>query len=230
MNSNNRIVDAARDVRADLWKHRKQIWGSKNSVTPIEALDPGVALNRRGFTIQIDGALGHGYFDGVRCLIAGTLDQRKKHVSIASSLDYHSQRFTAAHELAHAVLHPHIAVLHRDVPLENSGYVRREEEVEANKFAAHFLMPTDIVLEEFHWRFGDSPLHLDEDTAFLLFRTTNVDKLLSKFRTQRDWSLAVARANNFGTRSFNSTNHALATSPTATAIRLEELGLVPFGA
>ena len=49
-------------------------------------------------------------------------------------------KFTIAHELGHALLHPNM-VLHRDRPMDGSKSLQSKDykELQANKFAAYFL-------------------------------------------------------------------------------------------
>ncbi len=88
------------------------------------------------------------------------------------------QRFSAAHELAHHVLHvPEISaavhvdkgfrVLHRDV-LAAQG--TDPLEIDANAFASELLMPRQFLLEAV----GDAGLDLDDDAA--------IESLAKKFK------------------------------------------------
>ncbi len=88
------------------------------------------------------------------------------------------QRFSAAHELAHHVLHAgeisravHVdkgfRVLHRD---ELAAQGTDPLEIEANAFASELLMPRQFLLEAV----GDAGLDLDDDEA--------VDALARRFR------------------------------------------------
>lgn len=88
------------------------------------------------------------------------------------------QRFSAAHELAHHVLHaPHITevvhvdrghrVLHRD---ELAAQGTDPLEKEANAFASELLMPTRFLAEAV----GDAGIDMDDDAA--------IEALARKFR------------------------------------------------
>lgn len=88
------------------------------------------------------------------------------------------QRFSAAHELGHHVLHPtaiqatvHVSkglrALRRD-PLSSQG--SDQLEIDANTFASELLMPEQFLLEEI----GPNGLDMDDETS--------VEKLAKKFR------------------------------------------------
>lgn len=88
------------------------------------------------------------------------------------------QRFSAAHELGHHVLHPveiqatvHVSkglrALRRD-PISSQG--SDPLEIDANTFASELLMPEKFLLEEI----GPDGLDIDDDTS--------VEKLAKKFR------------------------------------------------
>lgn len=56
------------------------------------------------------------------------------------------QRFTAAHEIGHYVLHKHlIGDRHEDNYLLRSSGISNRQEREANEFAADLLMPRDLI-------------------------------------------------------------------------------------
>lgn len=56
------------------------------------------------------------------------------------------QRFTAAHEIGHFVLHKHlIGDRHEDNYLLRSTGISNRQEREANEFAADLLMPRDLI-------------------------------------------------------------------------------------
>ena len=77
-------------------------------------------------------------------------------------------RFTAAHELGHALLH-NIDMAHRDRGLDGSSIPSRAPiEVEADKFAAYFLMPKQFVTDAFEVRFGEIPFAITTDTSHRL--------------------------------------------------------------
>jgi Zn-dependent peptidase ImmA (M78 family) len=76
--------------------------------------------------------------------------------------------FTAAHELGHIILHEQ-AVLHRDRPFDGSSNIPKDLiEQQADKFAALFLMPANVVKDVFYEIFETEKLTLNEGTALAL--------------------------------------------------------------
>lgn len=69
---------------------------------------------------------------------------RMKQIHINWNLDDPMKRFTCAHELGHAIIHPDVNTpfLRRHTGLNINKY-----EIEANKFAACLLIPDEVILE-----------------------------------------------------------------------------------
>lgn len=67
---------------------------------------------------------------------------RMKQIHINQSLNQHEARYTCAHELGHSILHPHAST-----PFLRSKTLLSVEkmEIEANTFAAHLLIPDEII-------------------------------------------------------------------------------------
>lgn len=72
----------------------------------------------------------------------------KREIDVSSSLVGQEARFrfTIAHELGHVVLHPRLRAEFRE--MADGDYVERKIEVEANRFAAAFLMPLPALASE----------------------------------------------------------------------------------
>jgi predicted secreted protein len=66
-------------------------------------------------------------------------------ILVTTQRDLHMQRFTAAHELGHFVLEHHADSLDREVRLPGNTDGRDHIEIEADAFAAEFLMPKWLV-------------------------------------------------------------------------------------
>src|SRR6267142_2800194 len=86
--------------------------------------------------------------------IAGALERPKRKVLIATKFPYASQRFTWAHEIAHFILHTG-TIYFRDRELSAPGSHRDYREVEADAFAAEFLMPRNLLAKKFQVMFGE---------------------------------------------------------------------------
>ena len=134
--------------------------------------------------------------------------------------------FTTAHELGHALLHDKL-VLHRDLPLDGSETerIRSVEEIQADKFAAMFLMPKKIVVQLFYELFQTNKFTINEETALLLTNSSAYE-LRRKIKTKRDLSRLITKCEFYNYRPFNSLSKIFQVSVEAMSIRLEELGLV----
>jgi len=72
---------------------------------------------------------------------------RMKQIHINYNLEEHTQKFTCAHELGHAILHPNA-----NTPFLRSNTLLSIDklEAEANKFAMELLIPNEILLENIY--------------------------------------------------------------------------------
>lgn len=159
---------------------------------------------------------------------AGILDRRNKQIIVSNEFPVEQQRLTGMHEVVHWMLHEHIGrdVMHRDRPISivpeqhNIDYV----EWEATHIACLSLMPEKMVKERFAVTFRlpyGQALELDEDAAFYLNR--EIEEL--RKMTLRQKSLLLVMAHSFE-RPFDPLHKFFKMSPTAMAIRLEELELI----
>lgn len=219
------IAREARFTQMELWSERADLWGTQK-IDPLVALEPGIALTLKGFRIETVSTLGEMISNGKPVQVAGLIDRKHQLVRIASSrFSMVEQRFTAAHELAHATLHPNGVLLHRDRPADSTRWRKDPEEQEADFFAACFLMPEKQMRIWFRQLFLTNQFVLNDDTAFALC-TKPLDTVLPRFRSCRDLSLAIARTISYNGRHFKSLAELFRVSPTAMAYRLEQLGLV----
>ncbi|MBN8714129.1 MAG: ImmA/IrrE family metallo-endopeptidase [Xanthomonadales bacterium] len=218
------IEDRARFTQLELWNCRAKHWGT-DQIDPLDALEPGVALRMNGFQIETVSTLGEMTSNGKLVQVAGLIHRGDRIVQIASSrFSQVEQRFTAAHELGHAILHPNGALLHRDRPADTTGWQKDPTEREADFFAACFLMPGRQVHRWFRKFFLTDRFVLNDDTAFALC-TKPLDSVLQRIRSHRDLSLTLARTISYNGQQFKSLSELFRVSPTAMACRLEELGL-----
>jgi Zn-dependent peptidase ImmA (M78 family) len=124
-----------------------------------------------GFDFKVEDGLGLMRGGGGQIEVAGLIDTRGKVVRVGRQFPTSVLAFTAAHELGHAVLHPTLGALHRDKPLDGSPTVGDRAEIEANKFAALFLMPARLVRARFAELFQAERFDLNDETAFALARS-----------------------------------------------------------
>jgi hypothetical protein len=211
----------------EIWKRRIELWSGNVPTNPIDILDPGVALVARGYRVEARSSLGEAWGDGVRSEVAGIIDHDRNVVSISQQLLPPVQRFTLAHELAHAVLHPNGGNMHRDLPLEKSGVVRSPHEIQANYFASVFLMTSRLVLQQFAVCFRIRQFELTDEMTQALCRA-NADSVRRRCSSLRQLSMLIAGAHSFNGKHFLPLASQFRVSNTAMAIRLEDLGLVTF--
>jgi Zn-dependent peptidase ImmA (M78 family) len=223
---------STRQIEVVATKELKLLWQQelvgKGGVRPdpIRIIDPVRALVSRGYSaIQVttlgQSADAMGAFE-----VAGEIDPSIREVRISEQFSLEQRRFTAAHELGHALLHPGM-YRHRDRPIDRKGAFafRPVEEYEADVFAACFLMPTKLITEQFELRFLTREFKLSPDVAFALgFPDLRVFRSLHA--TQRDLSRLLAGIRLFNGQNFPSLHQLFGVSLEAMAIRLEELGLV----
>jgi Zn-dependent peptidase ImmA (M78 family) len=113
--------------------------GAVSAPVPVEqiALRLGARVSYKPFEGDLSGLI---YREARRVVIA-----------IKASDPTTRQRFTIAHEIGHLRLHPgRPIIVDRFVRLGNkrdirSGLAIDREEIEANAFAAHLLMPADLI-------------------------------------------------------------------------------------
>lgn len=221
------IETQARSLQNKLWSLRsdRDLWGSATPASPIDVLQPGVALRLLGYNIKTVETLGQINDYGKRSEVAGIVDNNDRVVAISSRFSPSIQQFTAAHELGHVVLHRQAGrAAFRDIPSDGPIVRRDPAEREADQFAFYFLMPRRLVEAEFVGRFYQKPFVLTDDTAFAL-GGRNLDAVTRIAPRKRDLSLLLASAQHFDGNSFISLSATFGVSSIAMAIRLEELGL-----
>ena len=157
--------------------------------------------------------------------VAGTVDNKSKQIQISKQFPPNTQRFTAAHELGHSLLHD-ASGLHRDRPLDGSKIegVRNLVEIQADKFAIYFLMPEKLVRAIFKKLFYTEFFELNDDTYFALGKDAE-----SKIKKNRDLTTiarVLASIEVYNGQHFQSLASQFGVSTQALAIRLEELNLI----
>ena len=183
-----------------------------------------MALKFIGYECDIQETLGQFYSNGKLVEVAATIDNSAKKVNLAHRFSKEVRKFTAAHELGHALLHKAVE-LHRDKAIDGAMVSRVGVEFEADKFATYFLMPEKLVRSIFKRIFLTDEFDLDE-TAALALGISDYGLAKKKFSTTRELSKALARAERFNGVHFNSLANIFGVSIEAMAIRIEELKLV----
>lgn len=225
--SNSEIEELVRQLQNTLWLQRGKIW--KNTPeNPMQILRPDVVLRKvMGYIYLQSDTLGAYEVDGERFEIAGLIDKSQKLVQVSKRFPQETQNFTAAHELGHAVLHRQI-LLHRDRPIDGSITTSKNlEEMQADKFAAYFLMPTTLTKEVFLTIFQMPKFVINESTALAL-GAGGINRLKQRCQNNRGLARLLASTEYYGGKSFNNLAKFFGVSVETMAIRLEELDLVEF--
>lgn len=217
------IEAQAKKLQRAIWKRRTDLGLSQN-VHPIDVLDPQLAAELLGFNFTLHPSLGWMVNGRRRVSVAGLIDQSTRSIQVATDADPRVMRFTAAHEIGHAILHPDQTGLHRDQPLDGGRRSRDRTELEADKFATYFLLPEKLLVEEFKSRFF-GPFALDEQTAFALL-SKSIYEALKNLPTLRHVARKLASTAYYNGRHFVPLSESFGVSVEAMAIRLEELELV----
>ncbi len=217
-----RLADQVHNI---LWDFKELLWDKDIPRWHQEILKPEVVLEKiLGYKYGY-AALGVHEEDGVSFQIAGQINNKEKFVVISKDLNPEVRNFTVAHELGHALIHPEMDVLHRDRPLDGSGSgVRDIKEVQANKFAAYFLMPASTVQAVFQELFSLDKFVIDTNTMFRVGGGS-----ISDFRRRHPNLRSVSRfVARFKGGTFQPLHKIFGVSAESMAIRLEELGLVQY--
>jgi Zn-dependent peptidase ImmA (M78 family) len=223
--SDDEIELRVREVQSLLWRNGRALQQGKLPSDPIEVLDPGTALKEFGYELSVEAGLGNYRSPGGLVEVAGLIDRTAKTVRISGQFPLPTQLFTAAHELGHAVLHPEAGGIHRDRPKDGAETSRANHEIEADKFATFFLMPSKLVRAYFGQRFNTEIFVLNDETAYALLGQT-LEKARAGNPTRRDVARLLAAAERYDGRSFISLATRFRVSVGAMAIRIEELGLL----
>lgn len=220
-----RIEACVTELQRDMW--RNFVRNGTRLASPLSLLNPRSALEQRGFQVRSVDTLGTMQHHGRVVEVAGELNKTKFRVTVSRKFERAVQLFTLAHELGHVVLNHQgdSGVLHRDRPLSGPSDQRVPMEREADWFGACWLMPAKHVVDQFHKRFCAHPFVLADETAFHLYRSSYL-AVRRRLRSDRDLSLALVTAHDYGGRSIEPMHMYFGVSPMAMAFRIEQLLLV----
>jgi len=222
------IEELARNLQNTLWVEKDRIWKEEDINDPMLLLNPKTVLKKiLDYIVIGENSLGIYQIDDEMFQVAGIIDKRQKTVKYCSQYPEEVQNFTLAHELGHAIMHDKL-LQHRDRPLDGSiNSSKSTEEMQADRFAVHFLMPRKIVQAIFFKMFAMNRFVINEDTALALRVGNHVD-FKRRCNDKRGLSRVIASAVFFAGQDFNSLAKSFNVSVEAMAIRLEELELVEF--
>ena len=223
------IHQCARDLQNLIWANRHLIWKKNIPKNLFEILRPDLVLKHvLGYDYLSSTKYGVLSENGNTTEVAGVIDQQNKLVAISNGFTPEVQKFTSAHELGHAILHNQ-SILHRDIPADCLGKrkVRNNLEIEADKFATYFLMPTKLVKKEFEKAYSTSLFEINENSAFK-FGGRSPHDIKKECKTLRALSRKLASTESYDRNQFTSLSKKFNVSIEAMAIRLEELELVRY--
>ena len=224
-----RIEEQVRKLQIEIFRSVDSLHPNYGG-NPLELLEPRFLARVLGFHYMEQPGLSEQPFPyrGRKMATAGLIDPQSRRIVVEPNFSSEICRFTGAHECGHGALHP-LARMHRDLPLDGSplNHVKSPMEREADFFAAAFLMPRKLVIEEFSKRFGTRKLAFSNTVAQLIC-PERVDKLLHADgkSLEREKALASCRITNGN--HFPSLSQAFRVSETAMAIRIKELSLVEW--
>lgn len=223
--SHSQIEAIARNVQGELWLRRDEIWPKGEEKRPIDVLEAPTAFRVLGYKYESPASLGQITDGGVVTEVAGYINKSDKYAAVSRQFPLQVQRFTAAHELGHLVLHKENEQF-RDRGLDGSLVLERSQvEYEADKFAACFLMPAALMREVFRGIFGVDQFVISNTSAFSL-GARNAGTLLRECPTVRDLSLRLARTEIYAGRPVMAIADIFGVSHGAIAIRIEELEMI----
>jgi Zn-dependent peptidase ImmA (M78 family) len=217
------IKREARRLQQEIWSRRERRYPLGVPAIPT-LFDPRNVADHCDLHFEARPHLETDYRGGGEA--AGIWRRDRATVLVSTRFPYEVQRFTAGHEIGHYILHPHVGdrTLHREFALGASSGGRALIEQEADYFSASLLMPRKAVIREFEARFSRHPLALTETVAYHL--KLDGGALFSQPRGSLLFAEAVAKAQQFDRRRFQSLASFFGVSARAMAIRLEELELV----
>lgn len=226
--TDNDMESLVRNFQNKLWVNRDKIWKRDKVTNAMQVLNPKDVVQKvLGYTFRQSKSLGRITVGSEWFEVAGLIDKNQGLVSVSTQFPEEVINFTAAHELAHLILHEQ-AVLHRDRPIDGSSSIPKDQlEQQADKFAAYFLMPGSVVKDAFYEIFQVEKLYITENTVLAL-REGNIHEFRKKCKDQRGFATAIAQAEYYGGKSFNALAKIFKVSVGAMAIRLIELELIEF--
>ena len=220
------VESVARNVQNEIWLNRAEVWSDPGAVDELGVVDVQTAFELLGYTFDTADSLGMITEDDTGHEVAGYINKAERYAAVSGRFPLTVRNFTGAHELGHALLHGANEQF-RDRGLDGALIrgPRSQVELEADKFAACFLMPEQLVRAAFAGAFGADRFVVSNASAFAL-GAGNVPQLLRESPTVRDLSLRLAKAGMFDGAAMTPIADLFRVSYEAMAIRLEELGLI----
>lgn len=215
----------ASELHKRIWSERHRIWGNQVPSDPVDMLDPRIAIDLLGYEFELVPEIP-GWPPSRHHAIAGEVDPGRKRVTVAEQFGLPSARFTAAHELAHIMLHP--GRMFRERPISGPRLDEQNPmEREADKFAAEFLMPEKLLRTRIRDSFGvEPPIVVRDAEAFRLDMDQSED-LLRAAPNSQELAFALAKCpRDFHGDRILSLAEQFKVSFQAMAYRIQELRLI----
>jgi IrrE N-terminal-like domain len=225
----NLVESEVASLHREIWRRRADLrTGSADN--PVALLCPRLVTTAIfGFEYESRASIEGDGSRGWHMPAGGFIDRRRGIICVSQHFPEEVQRFTAAHEIGHMVLHPNIgdSVVHRDIPVGlGAATARPWHEMEADYFAACFLMPRKLVTKAFVSRFGMNRLREDDEDVNFFLAAYGSKGFFSASGDRLAFGSAVARSESFSGRRFDSLAGCFGVSVRAMAIRLLELELL----
>lgn len=218
------VAAAVARVHRQLWRSRREFWGDQVPTDAVKLLNVRHALLLQDYQLSYVADVGQHVGRGNDLEVAGLIDRDSREVRISPTLPEVVQRFTAGHELAHAVLHPHAGGIHRDRPIEGSARSTDPQERAADRFSTFFLMPENLLAARFSAVFHTEVFELNDQTRTAL--GSAAEPFEGKNVPRRVLARVLAGLGRYNGEVFPSLATQFGVSISTTAIRLEELGFV----
>lgn len=217
------IEEEARQLQLEMWHKQFSIWPGQK-VTPMDFCDPYAGASYLGWEVQEGYVTSSDPRDGY--MVGGFIDRPTRIIAVSDRLPRVTQRFTLAHELAHAVLHPGVQHM-REIPMQGITEPREpteRREREANHFAGVYLVPTKQLRLAFKQQFGSETLNLTDTVAQELLGG-NFMQLMNAPYDSLMFERLLGQAVRYQGRHFESLCTLFKVSPTTMAIRLRQCRL-----
>jgi hypothetical protein len=199
------IDERVRQLQLTILQSQEELSPGSGIENPIRLLKAPVWSHFLAVEYSEVAGLEKFWRGGIYYQTLGIADPEERVIAVEYGQPPETRRFTAAHELAHLELH-NVCGLHRDRAIfapgdRNSPSTPRE--VEANYFAAAFLVPRKLLRRECERRFGNLPLVLTDETAYWLTQN-NSNLIFNSEDRVKAFAFCAASATSFDGRHFKS--------------------------
>ena len=194
----------------------------------LKIISPKNLVHLTGFIYEEHENLGDSRFNKQKYECAGLINPQSNKIAIAWKYPEEDQKFTLAHEIGHAILHPGIP-LHKDKPLNNFKNEKVNiKEVEANYFASCLLMPELLFLHELKVRFLTSKFRFHEHAVVSLGKDIGDFPSLDFPGANYSREIVLASSTRYNNVPFESLVDLFGVSEMVVARRIRELNYIIY--